>query len=219
VARVAALIPAAGEGARLGLGPKAFVDLEGESLLSRAVGAFERSAEVDEVLVGVPSAMCTRAEAELRGRARVVVGGGTRQESVYNLLRATDAEVVLIHDAARPFLEGTVIAAVLGAVQAHGAASVVVPVADTLLEADTGARIDRVRLRAVQTPQGFAHALILEAHERAVREGFAATDDAGLVRQLGAEVALVEGSPWLMKVTTPADLEVAAALARAWDAR
>jgi 2-C-methyl-D-erythritol 4-phosphate cytidylyltransferase len=215
-ARIAALIPAAGSGLRLGQGPKAWVALAGESLLSRAVAAFE--AQVDEVWVGVAPALKARAEAELGGRARVVCGGATRQESVYNLLRAVQAEVVLVHDAARPFLEAAVIARVVAAVTAHGAASVVTAVADSLIEVDSGRVVDRTPLRAVQTPQGFRRELLLAAHERARERAMEATDDAALVRALGHPVALVEGSSWLFKITTPADLELAQALAPVWDA-
>ncbi len=213
--KVAALIPAAGEGLRLGLGPKALVQIAGETLLSRAVRAF--AGAVDETLVAVSPAM-------LRGLepppgVRLVPGAETRQGSVYNLLQETDADIVLIHDAARPFLSRRVIEAVIASVEACGAASVVTAVADTLLEAETGRVIDRGALRAVQTPQGFRRDLILAAHDRALHSGYAATDDADLMRALGHEVALVEGSSWLMKVTTAADLELAEALAAVWDTR
>lgn len=215
--RLAALIPAAGEGLRLGRGPKAWVGLAGKSLLSRAVAAF--AGRVDEVLVGVAPALQARARAELQGRAEVVCGGATRQESVYNLLRATQAETVLVHDAARPFLGAEVIGRVVQAAEVHGAASVVTVVADSLIDAASGRVVDREGLRAVQTPQGFRRDLLLEAHARALEGAVAATDDAALVRALGHPVALVEGSSWLLKVTTPADLELAQALAPIWDAR
>lgn len=213
--KVAALIPAAGEGLRLGRGPKALVTLAGETLLSRAVRAF--AGGVDETLVAVSPTMlpCLRPPEG----ARLVLGGGTRQTSVYNLLRATDAEIVLVHDAARPFLGRRVIEDVIAAVKAYGAASVVTAVADTLIEAETGRVVDRETLRAVQTPQGFRRNLLLAAHDQALRSRHAATDDAGLVRALGHEVALVEGGSWLMKLTTAADLELAEALAAVWDAR
>ena len=211
--KVAALIPAAGEGLRLGRGPKALVTVAGETLLSRAVRAFAGC--VDEVLVAVSPAMT----GELPPGVRFVPGADTRQGSVYNLLQETDADIVLIHDAARPFLGRRVIEDVITAVETHHAASVVMAVADTLIEAETGRDIDRGTLRAVQTPQGFRRELILAAHERASASRHTATDDAGLVRALGHEVALVEGSSWLMKVTTQADLELAEALATVWDSR
>jgi 2-C-methyl-D-erythritol 4-phosphate cytidylyltransferase len=214
--RVAALIPAAGEGARLGRGPKAFIDLGGKTLLERAAAAF--TGRVDEVIVAVAAERVRRAEALLGDQARVIAGGAERQASVYRLLQATGAELVLVHDAARPFLGARVTQAVLEAVRRTGAASAATPVADTLIEAESGAGVERSGLRAMQTPQGFRRLLLLEAHERALEDGWQTTDDAGLVRKLGHAVALVAGSAWLMKVTTPADLEVASALAGAWDA-
>ena len=213
--KVAALIPAAGVGLRLGRGPKAVVNVAGETLLSRSVRAF--AGLVDETLVAVPGSV--EGELELPEHVRPVPGGDTRQKSVYNLLRATDADLVLIHDAARPFLSRAVVEHVIAAVQAHGAASVVAQVADTLIETDSGRTVDRRTLRAVQTPQGFRRSLIVSAHERALQHGYAATDDADLVRAMGHPVALVEGSSWLLKVTTPADLELAEALASVWDAK
>lgn len=212
--KVAALIPAAGAGLRLGLGPKAVVTVAGETLLSRSVRAF--AGLVDETLVAVP--VSVGEGLELPG-VRPVPGGDTRQRSVYNLLRATDAEVVLIHDAARPFLERGVVERVIASVQKYRAASVVTHVTDTLIETDSGRTVDRRTLRAVQTPQGFRRDLIVSAHERALQHGYSATDDADLVRAMGHPVALVEGSSWLLKVTTPADLELAEALASVWDAR
>ena len=218
--KIAALIPAAGAGLRLGMGPKAVVNVAGESLLRRSVRAF--AGLVDETFVAVPESWSLGAEGagrELPEHVRLVPGGDTRQKSVYNLLRATDADIVLIHDAARPFLAREIVERVIAAVQAHGAASVVTHVADTLIETDSGRTVDRRTLRAVQTPQGFRRGLILSAHERALQHGYAATDDADLVRAMGHPVALVEGSSWLLKVTTPADLELAEALASVWDAK
>lgn len=207
--RRAALIPAAGEGRRLGLGPKAFLELGGRTLLERAVAAF--ADRVDEVLVAVPTAGLADAARRLPG-ARVLPGGGTRQETVARLVAATSAELVLVHDAARPFLPAEVIGRVAEAADRAGAASAVVPVADTLVRADDGAPVPRETLRAVQTPQGFRRELLAEAHARAEREGRGATDDAQLVRALGHEVALVAGSAWLFKITTREDLALARAV-------
>ncbi|HEX7022023.1 MAG TPA: 2-C-methyl-D-erythritol 4-phosphate cytidylyltransferase [Trueperaceae bacterium] len=212
---IAALIPAAGQGSRLGRGPKAFVELGGRTLLERAVtnlGPF-----TSEIVVAVPPGMQARASQLLGGRARLVAGGDSRQESVHALLCETDADLVLIHDAARPFVPAVVVRALLDAVERSDAATAVAPVADSLLVAATGETLERSRVRAVQTPQGFRRALVLEAHRHARAHGVTATDDAALVRDLGHEVALVPGSPWLMKVTTPQDLRMAEALALAWD--
>ena len=214
--RTAALIPAAGAGTRLGRGHKALVEVNGRSLLERSAGAFVN--QVDEIIVAVSPGMCEAVKTTLGNRIKLVQGGATRQASVRNLLNATDADLVLIHDAARPFLSPEVIRNMIREVQKTGAASVVMPVADTLIRGETGETVDRQTLRAVQTPQGFKREVILRAHEYALAGRIEATDDAGLVRLLGHSVALVEGSRWLMKVTTPADLEIANALAKVWDA-
>lgn len=217
---VAALIPAAGSGTRLGLGPKAFVEVRGKSLLQRSVEALRPL--VDEVVVALPEGLALPPGVE----ARAVVGGDSRQESVERLLRATSADYVLIHDAARPFLPENVVLDLLEAVHESGAATVALPVADTLVRANTGGDWGNLRPReglwAVQTPQAFQRELILQAHAHAVADGFAATDDAGLVARLfklngSGQVRLVPGDARLFKVTTPGDLALAEALAAVWD--
>ena len=147
-------------------------------------------------------------------------GGDTRQASVLRLLQTTDADVVLIHDAARPFLSAAVTRAVLEAVQEFGAATVALPVADTLLRAEGelwGERVERSGLWAVQTPQAARRGWLLAAHLKAQAEGHAATDDAGLLHWAGHAVRLVPGEASLLKVTTPGDLLLAEALAAVWD--
>ncbi len=215
--RSAALVPAAGRGDRLGLGPKAFVEVAGRPLLVWAVTAL--APWVDEVVVAVPADAVERARRTLAltaatATARVVVGGADRQATVRTLIGATAAEVVLVHDAARPFLTAATVRAVLSAARAQDACSVAIDVADTLVQAADGAPVDRDRLKAVQTPQGFRRSLLERAHALALRDGIVATDDAGLVRRLGVAVAWVPGDTHLFKVTTAADL----ALAEAWAA-
>ena len=215
--KVAALIPAAGSGTRLGLGPKAFVEVVGVSLLARSVAAL--APHVDEVVVALPEGWTLPADVP----ARAIVGGQTRQDSVRLLLEATGAEVVLVHDAARPFLPAEVVRAVLAAAREVGAATAALPVADTLVRATEGQTwgnlTPREGLWAVQTPQGFRREVLRDAHARAQADAHAATDDAGLVARLGAQVALVPGDARLFKVTTPGDLALATALAAVWDAR
>jgi 2-C-methyl-D-erythritol 4-phosphate cytidylyltransferase len=215
--RVSALIPAAGSGERLGMGPKAFVQLAGKSLLERAIASF---VGVDEIIVALPE---THMDVELPARVRLLGGGQTRQESVKRLLEAATGEIVLIHDVARPFLTTEIIQAVIDAVLEVGAATTALLAADTLvLENDSkmwGSLLDRSSIHAIQTPQGFRRDILLEAHERARLEGFIATDDAGLIARLGLPVALVTGDPRLFKVTRPGDYELAEAFARVWDAR
>jgi 2-C-methyl-D-erythritol 4-phosphate cytidylyltransferase len=212
--RAAALLAAAGEGLRLGRGPKAFLTVAGSTLLERAIGVL--SGLVDEIVVALPPAGLPQATRAI-GHARVIAGGASRQMTVLKLLQASEAQIVLVHDVARPFLAKEVVERVLEAAVTHGAASAARPVADTLIDAASGAAVDRDLLRAVQTPQGFRRDVLLAAHLAAVAERREATDDASLVRALGGEVALVAGSPWLFKVTTAEDLEFAQAVSPAWD--
>lgn len=212
--RTAALIPAAGSGTRLGLGPKAFVPVRGKSLLQRSVEAL--GPLVDEVVVALPDGLHLPPGLN----ARAIVGGETRQDSVERLLHATDADTVLIHDAARPFLPPAVVLALLEAVCETGAATVALPVADTLVRGehtDWAEAVPREGLWAVQTPQGFSRELLLRAHAQARADAFAATDDAGLVARVGVRVRLVPGDGRLFKVTTPGDLALAEALAAVWE--
>lgn len=211
--RVSALVPAAGCGERLGRGPKALLELAGATLLERAVRSLAGVA--DEVVVALPP---DRLDAPLPPGVRAVAGGPTRQATVARLLDASTGEIVLVHDAARPFLPARVARAVLDAARATGAATAALRVADTLVLDDGGRhgeRVARERVRAVQTPQGFRRELLLEGHARA--GGTAATDDASLVARLGHPVALVEGDARLFKLTTPEDWALAEAFAPAWD--
>lgn len=215
--KIAALIPAAGSGTRLGKGPKAFLPLGEGSLLSHTIAAFEDS--VDEIVVAISETMRAEVAKHVTSNVRVIEGGATRQETVYRLLQVTSAEIVLIHDAARPFLSNKVIADSIRAVKQHRAATVVRSVADTLIHKDTLDVVPRDDLRAVQTPQSFLRTVILRAHEEAIAKNVSATDDAALVKLLGHEVALVEGSSWLDKITTLDDYEKAQALVEIWKRR
>lgn len=216
--RVSALIPAAGSGERLGMGPKALVELNGKTLLERAIFAFRDVA--DEIIVALPG---SHLEINLPDGVQRVLGGSSRQDSVQNLLEVATGDIVLIHDAARPFLPPEIVWATLEAVLQTGAATVALPAADTLVLEDSepspqwGALVDRTRIHAIQTPQGFRRELILDAHHRARLEDVTATDDAGLVARLGLPVALVTGDPRLFKVTRPGDYALAEAFARVWD--
>jgi 2-C-methyl-D-erythritol 4-phosphate cytidylyltransferase len=212
---ISALIPAAGSGERLGMGAKALLELHGRSLLERSIAAFVGIA--DEIIVALPEA---HLQMPLES-ARAVAGGTTRQESVLNLLEAARGNVVLIHDAARPFLPKAVIERVLAGVSECGAATAALPVADTLVLEQAGrwgSLTDRSQMRAVQTPQGFRRTLLLKAHQRAQLEQMNATDDAGLVARLGLPVALALGDERLFKVTRAGDWALAKAFAPIWDA-
>jgi len=215
---VTALVPAAGRGVRLGAGaPKAFVLLCGRPLLWHAVHRLLRSGRVDEVVVAVAAEDVDRADVALAGldRVRLVIGGVERSDSVGAALDAApDAELILVHDAARCLTPGSVVRDVVAAVRAgHRAVVPALPVNDTVKQVDAAgvviATVDRSALRAVQTPQGFDAALLRRAH--AAGSG-PATDDAGLVERLGETVTTVSGHPHGFKITTPFDLALAEAL-------
>lgn len=210
---VSVLLPAAGSGERLGRGPKAFVEVGGKALLEYALEAF---AWADEVLVALPPGHALPP----RPGVRFLEGGKTRQQSVWRLLQAATADVVLVHDVARPFVVRAALERLLKAVAETGAATLAVPVPDTLVEDRAGAYgavIPRERHRLVQTPQGFRRELLMEAHLEALREERDFSDDAQMVLALGHPVALVEGDRRMFKLTYPEDLDLAEGLARTWN--
>ncbi len=214
-----ALIPAAGRGARFGATEnKIFAPLLGRPLIGWTLGAFAASAAVDAIVVigsdGELERLQALGETYGGGKLRAVIGGGaTRQESVRRGLDATDAETVLIHDAARCCVTPKIVEAVAQAARTHGAATAAVPVTDTLVR-DDGASVDRTALWAVQTPQGFDRIAITAAHARAVADGYEATDDAGISGRFGPRATLVPGSVENLKVTRPEDLALAEAILR-----
>jgi 2-C-methyl-D-erythritol 4-phosphate cytidylyltransferase len=141
----------------------------------------------------------------------VVAGGATRQASVRQALQAApnDVDVVLVHDAVRPFIDRRLIDAVVAAAVTHGAAICALPLTETIKRVRDGVvetTLDRSGLWAVQTPQGFRIAVLREAHDKAQRDGVIATDDAMLVERLGQPVRVVPGLASNVKITTPADL-------------
>jgi 2-C-methyl-D-erythritol 4-phosphate cytidylyltransferase len=207
VPRVWAVIVAAGWGERFG-GPKQFAELGGARLVDHAIAT--AAATCDAVVLVVPDA------ADWRGAEvdALVTGGTTRAESVRAGLGAVPlgADVVVVHDAARPLATAALFHAVVAAVR-DGADGAVpgLAVTDTLKRVDdvrVTATVDRVGLVAVQTPQAFRVGILREAHAA----GADATDDAALVEELGGAVVVVPGDPRNVKVTGPADLMIAAAL-------
>lgn len=188
--------------------------MRGRSLLAWAGAVL--SDVTDELIVAAPAGFEAAVGDELPA-ARVITGGADRQETVRLLVQATDSELVLVHDAARPFLTPAVAARVLQAAELHGAATASLPVSDTLVDRTSGTNVEREQLALIQTPQAFRRELLERAHQQAVAAGFTATDDAALVRRLGVRVQLVTGSPWLLKITHPQDLKLAEALAAGWN--
>lgn len=210
-----AVVPAAGSGERLGAGvPKAFVKLGGKSLLEHVLGALQESGVVDHVVVAVPAELTDEAKLILGGAVQVVAGGADRTESVgLALAAAGDAELVLVHDAARALTPASLIARVVQALRSgHTAVVPGLPLADTIKAVDVNGAVlgtpERAGLRAVQTPQGFHADVLRRAYER----GTAATDDASLVEQMGSPVQIVDGDALAFKITTALDLLLAEAV-------
>jgi 2-C-methyl-D-erythritol 4-phosphate cytidylyltransferase len=219
---VTAIIVAAGSGSRMGTQvPKQLLPLAGLPLVEHSLAAFQRHDGVDRVILVI--APERRSDYPL-GRGRhpklegVVDGGETRQGSVSKGLEAAgDADLVLVHDAARPFPSARLIGAVIEAARRSGAAVPACRVGDTVKRVDGAcieATVPRQGLVQVQTPQAFRTSLLRRAHRAARRDGFVGTDDAQLVERLGEPVAWVEGSRLNLKITTPEDLELAEALVR-----
>ncbi|NLG56325.1 MAG: 2-C-methyl-D-erythritol 4-phosphate cytidylyltransferase [Rhodococcus sp.] len=212
---VVALVPAAGRGVRLGEAvPKAFVELDGHTMLTRAVDGLLHSGAVDRVVVIVPPELCASTAAQLPPEVTVVGGGAERTDSVRaGLAAAGDAEFVLVHDAARALTPSALIADVVAALRAGASAVIpVLPVVDTIKSVDAGqvtGTPDRSGLRAVQTPQGFTADVLSRAYAAATE---IATDDAGLVERVGETVTCIDGDPLAFKITTPHDLLLARAL-------
>lgn len=224
---VVAIVVAAGSGSRLGAEvPKALVPVAGIPLVARAVARLAAGG-VDEVVAVIPAAerdAFTDALAASPIPVVLVDGGSERQDSVANGIAAlpdlpqedADGQVVLVHDAARAFVPAEVVARVIAAVRAGAEAVIpVVPVSDSIREVTDGgsAVIDRSRLRAVQTPQGFSRGVLEDAHAAVFETKASVTDDAAAAEYIGCEVTLVEGSRDAFKVTEPVDLLVAEAIA------
>ncbi|GAB3406868.1 IspD/TarI family cytidylyltransferase [Flindersiella endophytica] len=224
----AAIVPAAGRGERLGRGiPKALRPLGGAPMLVHAIRALAWSRSVDHVVVALPADQTAEVERQLADYewsidVRVVAGGDDRRTSVAAALAALPAaaDVVIVHDAARPLAPPELIDAVASRIRNGAVACIpVIPLADTVKQVttDTVVRtIDRTELRAVQTPQGFRRSALEQAHAWAdtapALELAAVTDDAGLIERLGLPVCVVPGVEEAFKVTRPLDLVLAEAV-------
>jgi 2-C-methyl-D-erythritol 4-phosphate cytidylyltransferase len=222
--KVSAIIAAAGTGQRLGhQRAKAFVELGGKPMLFYALRTLAATPDITEIIITLPTSAEGHARAALGEMkfglpVKLTPGGAERQDSVRRalMLVSAESEIVVIHDAARPFATAELFSRCIESAQRWGAAVAGIPVADTLKSVAAGKIIatqPRHGLWQAQTPQAFKRELILRAHASA-KTGEQVTDDADLVERLGESVEIVEGSPQNFKITTPGDLEMAEALVR-----
>ncbi|HWZ43364.1 MAG TPA: 2-C-methyl-D-erythritol 4-phosphate cytidylyltransferase [Candidatus Saccharimonadales bacterium] len=228
--KVFAIIPAAGFGTRMaspgkkGQLSKQFFEINGTPILVHTLRVFARNPQVGHILVALRRNEMQRFEQQLEkeklsAKVEVVEGGEHRQESVANALAAVHAapeDIVLVHDAVRPFVDDEIIASVVRESVKHGAAIAGLPAVDTIKQVERAAEgaiitstIPRERIVQAQTPQGFRYPLIKRAFDSAAADGFIGTDEASLVERLGESVWVVMGSPRNIKITTPADMELA----------
>jgi 2-C-methyl-D-erythritol 4-phosphate cytidylyltransferase/2-C-methyl-D-erythritol 2,4-cyclodiphosphate synthase len=212
--RTAAVIVAAGQGLRSGsTTPKQFAMLAAKPMVAHSHAALVGHPAIDRVVLVVGAGQEPALEAAI-GPSEHVIGGATRRQSVragLEALASDPPERVLIHDAARPFLNAAAVDRLLDALDGHQGAVPALPISDTLaLGADVlGETVPRDDLHRIQTPQAFRFDVVLAAHRS--WEGDEPTDDAQMVRRHGGTVALVEGDPMLEKITHPADFAAAEA--------
>lgn len=214
--KVALIVPAAGSGERLGLGsPKALATVSGRSLLAITLAALARGARFVETVVLAPAGLAAelrRAAGEISpdlGAFEVIEGGATRQRSVAAGLAALGraADLVCIHDAARPLVAAPTIAAVLEAAALRGAATAASRPSDSVrqdLGGGDSVALDRSRLWLVETPQAFRRDLLIRAHAEAGSGEF--TDDASIVEATGQKIQVVASQGRNLKVTVASDL-------------
>lgn len=223
---VTVLVPAAGEGRRLGGPRKQFRNLGDAPLLVQTVRAFDTHPAVSRIVVitladEVAAVRGSLEDHDIRKLSAVVEGGSTRQDSVACGLRAVpeSSDVVLVHDAVRPFVSAGEITAVVRASCVHGAASVAIPVVDTVRRVSAGvfgSTVSRDGLFRMQTPQGFKRAILVRAHESASATAGPATDDVELAQMVGQDVSVVEGSSSNFKITTADDWHRAQQIWPSW---
>jgi len=215
------IVPAAGHSVRMGE-DKLMLPLREVPAILRTLWALEECPEINEIILSArPDLVVSLGQlckdAGLQKVHKIVVGGETRMASVLAALReaSPEAELIAIHDAARPLVTSEIVAEAVAAAREFGAAAPAVPVKDTIKRAVDGvveSTPDRSELFMVQTPQVFEHGLILGALEKAAADGVELTDDCAAVERLGMTVRLTQGSYENIKLTTPEDLAVAEAI-------
>lgn len=223
-----AIIAAAGSGTRMASErPKQFLQLAGIPIIIHTLKAFEQCDSIHEIIVVLPADASVEfldaaSKYGLRKVTKVVPGGLTRAESVKRgllAIRAATAEIVAVHDGVRPFVTSEDIDSTVHAAEEHEAAILVARATDTIKQVDHDMvvrTLERSELRHALTPQCFRYELLRRAYENVDVTNPSFTDDSFLVEQLGVKVAIVEGSPRNIKITTPQDMVIAEVLLREW---
>ncbi len=199
---------------------KNLMELAGEPILIRTLKIFSQVERINFLIVIVAAHEVEAVEKLLNATTglkswRVVIGGSERQYSIANGLKflPDDAEIILVHDAARPLISARTINEVIDAAGKFGGAIAAVPSKDTIKVVDAEGfvkqTLPRRELVAVQTPQGFRREILLRAYDTALKENFLGTDDASLVERLGLEIKIVAGDYRNIKITTPEDIKIA----------
>ena len=220
IGKVAAILPSAGSGRRMGRNiPKQFLEIQNKPIFIYTLEKLDSSTLINEIILvvrteDVDAVKETVEEWGIKKVSSVVPGGKERQDSVLNGLRILSEEVniVVIHDAVRPFVSVEKIEEVIKVAREKDAAILAIPVKDTIKRGENGcveATLNRNFLWSVQTPQAFKTDLIKRAFEKARKDGIYATDDSSLVERLGYPVYIVKGEEKNIKITSPEDLLIA----------
>ncbi|HPL16869.1 MAG TPA: 2-C-methyl-D-erythritol 4-phosphate cytidylyltransferase [Spirochaetota bacterium] len=220
-----AIILAGGRGLRLAAKtPKQFLPLGGKPVIAWSLELCENLSEVSHILVVVPGEFIPQIDSLIKTHGitkhiMTVPGGATRQESAYHALAAVnfaDTDLLIFHDAARPFVSPETMQVCIAAAQEHGAAAAYVPVHDTIAVIDDNFVTSvplRDRMYYAQTPQGFRFSIIKAAHEKARKERRSGTDDVSLVLAAGFRVKMIDGDYSNFKITTDYDYQAACGIA------
>ncbi len=213
--KVSAIIPAAGQGTRMGSSTaKQYLLLKGQPILHHTLIAFETSGLVDSVTLVVPESDLDQARKtwDYKIVKNIVAGGKERQDSVYNGFKAIpqDTEIVIVHDGVRPFVTPDMIERSIEAAEKYGAAITAIPVNDTIKQVDNDdfvtRTVDRNGLWRVQTPQTFQYAILDEAFQKAVNDSYYGTDEGSLLEHAGKKLKIIPGSELNIKITRSEDL-------------
>lgn len=215
------IVVAAGQSLRFGLN-KLKAHIRGKSVLDRTIESLEYHSEVDEIILVINEEFPEQDYYKKYSKVtKVVEGGPKRQDSMtagFREIVPDQESLVLIHDGARPLVEQALVSRIIKAAKERGAAVPVVPMQDTIKSVKEGRVIrtlDREELYRCQTPQGFRYSVLKPALEKALREGYSATDEASLVERIGSKVFIVPGDYTNIKITYPEDIKIAEAFLEA----